>query len=68
MKNTNVTPIIGGLVLAGLLTRIFAGRKLRHRIPYFADKIRNMSEEEYEKFKQRFDERRCMHHHRWSHL
>lgn len=50
--------IIGGLI------RLFAGRRFgrgfggaRFR-PVFADKIRNMSEDEYAQFKQKF-QRRC---------
>lgn len=55
-------------LIAGLLFRLFIRRKMGKHFgghpfqPAFADKIRNMNEEEYQQFKQNF-KNRCGHLH-----
>ena len=56
------------LVLISVLFRLFGGRRFRGGwdrgrgfgyMPAFADRIREMSDEEYTVFKQRYDQGRC---------
>lgn len=56
MKKSILGPIAAGIVVSGLL-RFIARKRFARFQPVFADRIRNMSDEEYAQFKARFQNR-----------
>lgn len=56
-----VLRVAAAVLIAGALFRLFAERRFRRYrpgiYPAFADKIRNMSDDEYARFKERFQSR-----------